>query len=73
MRSGSWQKNAYLLLSSKSLLYILNSARSELTAYIYNEHSLEKITTFKLKKEVHSQESNGEINVSPAILTTDSR
>lgn len=69
--SNSWQQNSYLLILSKSLLYVLNSAGSELSAYIFNENSLEKITSYKLKK--NTQVQSGDIGMSPPVMAADSR
>ena len=54
MGSTKWYQNQYILLHSKSLLYILNTGFKELTAYIFNEHSIEKVTSYKLDRYLNT-------------------
>ena len=73
VRVSNWVENSYVLINSRSLLYVLNTGASELSAYIFNEHSMERITTYKLNKFVEGAQSSSDVSVSPPVLATDAK
>jgi len=73
VRVSNWVENSYVLINSRSLLYVLNTGASELSAFIFNEHSMERITTYKLNKIIDESSSNSDVSISSPVLATDAR
>lgn len=72
--SNNWQENTYVLLPSKSILYILNTGSSEIIAYIYNERKLEKLTSYKMTQLAQrEEEEGGDLTLSPPTMALNSR
>ena len=59
-------------MHSKSLLYILNTGSSELIAYVYNDNTIEKVTTYKIDQFIQREEQLGQLNISPPVIAASS-
>lgn len=72
-KNVAWQENQYVHVAFRSLLYILKTGTAELTAYLYNDHTIERITSFRIDKYIRREESQADLSRSPPVIALSSK
>ncbi len=72
-KNAAWQENQFVHVPFRSLLYILKTGTAELTAYLYNDHTIERITSFRIDKLIRREESQADLSLSPPVIALSSK
>jgi hypothetical protein len=72
-KNAAWQENQYVHVPFRSLLYILKTGTAELTAYLYNDRTLERLTTFRIDKFVRREDPQLDLTRSPPAIALSSQ